>query len=151
MSLNKYVSEIKTVNHNPELIYRFLSDFNNLGKLLNESVLQQISNQAPQIKIESFEADTDSCKFTIRGQGEAGFRIVNREPYKTVKISGAGKLPAEILMWIQIVPVSPYQSKMRITLHAELNLVMKMMVGKKLKEGVDKLADLLSMVPYSML
>ncbi len=151
MSLSKYVSEIKTVDHNNETIYNFLSDFNNLGKLLNESVLQQISSQVPQIKIESFETDTNSCRFTIGGQGEAGFEIVSREPCKTVKISGSGKLPAEIWMWIQIVPVSPYQSKMRVTLHAGLNMLMKMMAGKKLKEGVDKLADLLAMVPYSRL
>jgi len=151
MSLSKIVSEIKTVDHNNEVVYQFLSNFNNLGKLLNESVLQQITAQAPQIKIESFEADTNSCRFTIGGHGEAGFEIVNREPFKTVKIVGSGKLPAEITMWIQIVPVSPYQSKMRITLHAGLNMLMKMVAGKKLKEGVDKLADLLAMVPYSRL
>lgn len=151
MSLSKYVSEVKTVNQNHETVYRFLSDFNNLGKLFNETLLQQISQQAPQIKIESFETDTDSCRFQIASYGEAGLEIIDREFNKTIKIAGSGRMPVDLTLWIQVLPVSPYQCKMRLTLHAGLNMMMKMVAGKKLKEGVDKLADLLAAFPYQMM
>lgn len=148
MGLSKYVSEVKTVNQNHEVVYNFLSDFNNLGKFINESTLEQMARQIPNGKIESFETDADSCRFTISNLGQAGFEIIDREPYKTIKISGTGQIPFELNLWIQILPVAPYQSKLRITLHAELNLMLKMMAGKKIKEGIDKLADLLALFPY---
>ena len=37
---------------------------------------------------------------------------------------------------------------MRVTIGAEVNMFMKAMVSKPLKEGVDKLADMLAMIPY---
>jgi hypothetical protein len=36
----------------------------------------------------------------------------------------------------------------RITLHAELNPMIKMLVDKHLKEGVDRIADALTKIPY---
>jgi carbon monoxide dehydrogenase subunit G len=149
MSVSKYISEVKTANHNSEVIYNYLSNFNNLGRFINESTLENIAKQVPQIKIESFESDADSCRFSISPIGQAGLEIIDREPFKTIKIAGSGNLPGKILIWIQIVPVSPYQSKLRITLHAELNMMLKMMAGKKLKDGVDKLAEMLSLFPYT--
>ena len=70
------------------------------------------------------------------------------ETPKTIKITGEGKIPFQLFAWIQVLPVTPYQSKIRITLHAELNMMMKMIVGKKLNDGVNKIAEALTMFPY---
>jgi hypothetical protein len=37
---------------------------------------------------------------------------------------------------------------MRLTLHIEMSMMVKMMAGNKLEEGIDKLADTLSALPY---
>jgi hypothetical protein len=37
---------------------------------------------------------------------------------------------------------------MRLTLHVEMSMMIKMMAGSKLEEGIDKLADTLSALPY---
>ena len=148
MSTSKYVSEVKQINQNNEIVYNFLSDFNNLGQFFNEYTLAQISQQIPNGSIDDFQTDTDSCRFTISSMGEAGFRIIEREPHKMIKITGDGKIPMEILLWIQILPVSDYQCKMRLTLHAKMNMMIKMVAGKKMKEGIDKLADALAQFPY---
>ena len=37
---------------------------------------------------------------------------------------------------------------MKLTIRAELNMFIKAMVSKPLKEGVEKLADMLAMIPY---
>jgi hypothetical protein len=142
------VSDVKTINNNNEVVYNFLSDFNNLSVFFNEFTLAQISQQIPKANIENFESDTESCRFTISSVGEAGLRIIEREFPKTIKISGEGKIPFELFLWIQILPVTPYQSKIRLTLHANMNMMMKMVAGKKMKEGINKLADALTMLPY---
>jgi carbon monoxide dehydrogenase subunit G len=148
MSISKYVSDVKTINNNNEVVYNFLSDFNNLSVFFNEFTLAQISQQIPKANIENFESDTESCRFTISSVGEAGLRIIEREFPKTIKIAGEGKIPFELFLWIQILPVTPYQSKIRLTLHANMNMMMKMVAGKKMKEGINKLADALTMLPY---
>ena len=51
-------------------------------------------------------------------------------------------------LWIQMLPVSDNQSKMKVTIRAEVNMFMKAMVSKPLQEGVEKLADMLSAIPY---
>lgn len=148
MSTSKYVSDVKVVNQNHETVYNFLSDFNNLGQFFNEYTLAQLSGQLPNASIEDVSTDTDRCTFTISPMGEAGLRIIGREPTKTIKISGEGKIPFQLFVWIQLLPSGPYQTKLRVTLHAELNMMLKMLAGKKLKEGVNKIADALTMLPY---
>jgi hypothetical protein len=37
---------------------------------------------------------------------------------------------------------------MRLTLKADLNPMLKMMLGKKLEQGIEKFADMLAMLPY---
>ena len=148
MAASKYVSDVKTIDQNNEVVFNFLSDFNNLGQYFNEYTLAQISQQIPNGSIDNFRSDADSCHFNISSLGEVGLRIVERETPKTLKISGDGKIPFEVYLWIQIIPVTPYQCKIRLTLHAELNMMMKMVAGKKLKDGINKLADALTHFPY---
>lgn len=148
MGINKYVSDVKNVNQNQEVVYRFLSDLSNLKRFFNEYTLEQISAQLPNnMRIERFEADTDSCIFML-SKGAFGLRIIDREPFKTIKIVAEGQMPIEATLWIQLVPTSAYQSKMRLTLHAEMNMFIKMMANKKIKEGLDRMADFLAAIPY---
>lgn len=148
MGISKYVSEVKTIQHNNEIVFQFLSDFNQLGQFFNEYTLAQLSEQVPGVKIDGFRSDTDSCHFSINGKGEAGLRIIEREVPKTIKITGEGNIPFEMFFWIQVLPLSAYQSKIRLTLHADLNMMMKLLAGKKLQEGINKLADALTLLPY---
>ena len=148
MSLNKYVSEVKLINHNQQVVFNYLSNFENLSNYLNSGLIEKISEQVPQIRITDFESDQDSCKFNITGLGVAEIKIVNREPFKTIKIESSGGLPLSFTFWIQLLPADQYQTKMRLTLHAEMNMMVKMMAGNKLEEGINQLADTLSKLPY---
>jgi len=148
MSASKFVSDVKVIDHNNEVVYNYLSDFNKLGKFFNEYTLAQISNQLPNIEITGFKCDTDSCTFILSNNGEGGIRIIDRESPKTIKMTGTGKIPFEMYLWIQVLPVTPYQSKIKVTLHAEMNMMMKMVAGKKIKEGVNKIAEALTAFPY---
>lgn len=148
MSSNKYVSDVKIVNHNQEIIYNYLSNFENLSKYVNDGLLSKLTEQVPQIKISNFESDADSCRFQISGMGLAEIRIVEREPHKTIKVGSSGSLPVTIVFWIQLLPVSAYETKLRLTLDAEMSMMIKMLVNKKLEEGINRMADMLAALPY---
>ena len=148
MSISKYVSDTKLIEHNQQLVFDYLSNFENLSSYLNTGLIEKITQQVPQIKITDFESDRDSCKFNISGLGLARIDIVKREPYKTIKVESSGTLPLSLVFWIQLLPVTPFQTKMRLTLHADLSMMIKMMVGEKLNEGINQLAETLSRLPY---
>ena len=148
MALNKYVSEVKAIEHNQQMVFNYLSNFENLSTYLNSGLIEKITEKVPQIKITDFESDQDSCKFNITGLGLAEIKIVNREPFKTIKIESSGGLPLSFTFWIQLMPVSEYKTKLRLTLHAEMSMMIKMMAGSKLEEGINQLADTLSKLPY---
>ncbi|KJF44557.1 hypothetical protein [Draconibacterium sediminis] len=148
MALNKYVSEVKVIEHNQQVVFNYLSNFENLSTYLNSGLIEKITEKVPQIKITDFESDRDSCKFNITGLGLAEIKIVNREPFKTIKVKSSGGLPLSFTFWIQLMPVNEYKTKMRLTLHAEMSMMIKMMAGSKLEEGINQLADTLSKLPY---
>ena len=148
MSINKYVSEVKLIEHNQQIVFDYLSNFENLSEYLNSGLIEKITKQIPQVKISDFQSDRDSCRFNITGMGLAQIRIVNREPYKTITVESSGGLPLSITFWIQLLPASSFQTKMRLTLHADLNMMMKMVVGNKLEEGINQLAETLKNLPY---
>jgi carbon monoxide dehydrogenase subunit G len=148
MSLNKYTSSTKVISHNEQVVFNYLSNFNNLSQYLNSGLIEKVTEKIPQIKISDFSSDQDSCKFNITGLGIAEIRIINREPFKTIKVESSGGLPLSFTFWIQLMPIDSFQTKMRLTLHAEMSMMIKMMAGEKLEEGINKLADTLAGLPY---
>ncbi|MGE4586813.1 MAG: hypothetical protein AB7D05_05680 [Mangrovibacterium sp.] len=148
MAIQKYVSEIKTIDHNQEVVYNYLSNFEHLAQYVSDGLLARMNEQLPQIKVSRFESDRDSCRFELSGLGPAEIRIIEREPVKTIKIAGSDGLPIGITFWIQLLPDTPYKTKFRLTLHADMSTMIKMMVNKKLEEGINQLAEMLIRLPY---
>lgn len=149
MSTQKYVSDIKLIDHSQQVVYDYLSNFDNLAQYVNEGLLSTINEKVPQIRITDFSSDSDSCRFNVTGVGQAEIRIVEREPANTIKLSSSGGLPIGVTLWIQLLAASPDQTKMRLTLHAEMNIMIKMMVNRKLEEGINQVADMLTKLPYA--
>jgi carbon monoxide dehydrogenase subunit G len=129
--MSKYTSKTGKINKSDQLIYTFLTDFNNL-----ESVI-------PADKVKDFKATEDTCKFSIDGVGQAGLKIIEKEPHKLIKISSDGKSPFSFFFWIQLKPLeeSENTTALRLTIDANLNPMMKMMVGKHLQKGIDAMVD----------
>jgi len=148
MAISKYTSEVKTIEHNQQVVFNYLSNFENLAAYLNSGLIEKITEKVPQIKITDFESNHDSCKFNITGLGVAEIKIVNRDPFKTIKVESSGGLPLSFTFWIQLLPIDEYNTKMRLTLHADMSMMIKMMAGNKLEEGINQLADTLSKLPY---
>lgn len=139
----QFESNVKHVPYNQERVYGKLEDLNNLA-LLKERLEQMREKLGDKIQDVTF--DRDSLTLTVQGMNVT-LRIIEREPCKCIKFEGE-KSPIPMNLWIQILPVSEDQAKMKVTVRAEVNMFMKAMVSKPLQEGVEKLADMLAMITY---
>lgn len=152
MGTEKYVSEVKLIPAPQEAVYTRLSDFKNLEPLFDPSRLAEIKKkfpEAPDLKLENFQATADQCSFSISPVGVVEVNIVEREPSKLIKLAGGKAVPFAFSCWIQLVPVDPSNCKVKVTLQAELNPMIKMLINKHLKQGVDQVAEALTRIPYA--
>ncbi|MDR1502849.1 MAG: SRPBCC family protein [Prevotella sp.] len=137
--MTEFVSDIKTIPHSDADVYTVLSDLNNL---------ELAKNIIPQDKVKDFTFDTDSCTVSVDPVGKIRFVVVEREPNKTIKFQ-AEQLPFGVTMWIQLVPVNGAETKMKLTIKADLNPFLKPMVSKPLQARLDKVAEGLAGLPYN--
>lgn len=139
----QFESNVKHVPYSQERVYNKLSDLSNL-----EGVRERLDMVKDKLdgKLEDMSFDRDSITLKVQGISLT-LRIIEREPLKCIKFEG-DKSPIPLNLWIQILPVTQEEAKMKVTIRAEVNMFMKAMVSKPLQEGVEKLADMLAMLPY---
>ena len=139
----QFESNVKHVPYSQERVYNKLSDLNNL-----EGVRERLDMVKDKLdgKLEDMSFDRDSITLKVQGISLT-LRIIEREPLKCIKFEG-DKSPIPLNLWIQILPVTQEEAKMKVTIRAEVNMFLKAMVSKPLQEGVEKLADMLAMLPY---
>lgn len=139
----QFESNVKHVPYSQERVYNKLSDLNNL-----EGIRERLNEVKDKLdgKLEDMSFDRDSITLKVQGINLT-LRIIEREPLKCIKFEG-DKSPIPLNLWIQILPVTEGEAKMKVTIRAEVNMFMKAMVSKPLQEGVEKLADMLAMLPY---
>jgi carbon monoxide dehydrogenase subunit G len=125
----KIESRVGTIASSEERIYNFLSNFNNFKQFI------------PDDKIQDFQSTEDSCQFSVPNMGKVGLRIIEKIPYNTVKISGDGMANQQFNLWVQLKQVSESETKVKLTIKAELNPMLKMMVTKPLENFVNKLVE----------
>ena len=135
----EFTSDIKTIPYSDADVFTVLSDM---------SYLEQAKDRIPQNdKIKDFSFDADSCTINVDPIGNVRFVIIEREPNSTIKFE-AEKLPVALNMWIQLKASGEKETKMKITIKAELNPFIKPMVSKPLQNGLDKVAEMLATMPY---
>lgn len=94
----------------------------------------------PEDKRAGVTADYDSIKATIQGFN-IGVRIVRREPYKLIMLEDDGA-PFHFGIDLHFDDAGePSKTDFYINVTADLNLMMKMMLGSKIQEGLNKIVD----------
>lgn len=139
--METYESNVVHIAASTQQVFDKLSNLENLQPLL--------TNLPPQAteKVKDIAVTADTCRFTVENFGQMGFKIIDREPCKTIKFSG-DETPIEVFLWIQLVEKETNHTKMKVTLKADVPFMLKMMVGDKLKDGVNQIAALLSKITY---
>lgn len=124
--MEKYESRQQQILRPAEQIYDVISHFDNLTPALAD-------------KVEEWQATEDTCSFKVKG---FTIRLLMAEKVapKHVKVEGDG-IPMDFAFWIQLQSVSENDTRLRLVLHVELNLMMRMMIGGKLQDGLDQIAE----------
>ena len=137
--MTQFESGIKMIPYSQEQVYAKLSDLNHL---------EAVKDRIPADKIEDLRFDADSVSFNVSPVGRLSLRIVDREPLKTIKFE-AENSPIPFNLWIQLLPVTETECKMKLTIKAEINMFLKGMVSKPMQDGLEKLAEMLAVIPYN--
>lgn len=136
--MSKFESGIKHIPHPQTAVYNALSDLSNLDK---------VKDKLPEDKIKDLSFDSDSLTIGAP-MGSVSMRIIEREEPKCIKFA-TEKSPIAANLWIQIVQEGEEACKMKLTIKADINPFIKGMVAKPLQEGLEKIADVLAMIPYN--
>lgn len=137
-SESKFESSVKQIPYPQQAVYDNISDLRNLEK---------VKDRIPEDKVNDFTFDEDTVGLNVQPVGELKLRICEREEPKCVKFETV-QSPVPFNVWIQVLPVDEQNSKMKVTVKAELNPFIKSMVEKPLQEAVEKIADALALVKY---
>ena len=137
--MTTYESDVKTISSSGEVVFNILSNLTNFSNLQNMNPDAQ-GKMSEMLK--DVEFDADSCRFSVEGIGRVGFRITEREPFKTIKLE-AENSPIAVNGWVQLVEVSENDTRLKLTLKAEMPMMIKMMADGKLKKGINTIADAL--------
>ena len=135
---SKFESSVKQIPYSQEAVYRNISDLRNLEK---------VRDRIPEDRVKDFSFDADTISVNVPPVGELKLRIIEREEPKCVKFETA-QSPVPFNVWVQMLPVDEQNSKMKVTVKAELNPFIKGMVSGPLQDGVEKIAEALSKIEY---
>ncbi len=134
--MTKFESRIGELNTSGEKAFDFLSDFRNFSRFISAD------------KIKEWEASAEQCKFMVDGIGKAGLKIIEKEPNKLVKISGDGTAGIEFFFWIQIKEIEEKDTRIKLTIKADLNPMMKIVAAKPLKSFINLMIDKIEKYPF---
>lgn len=125
--MTRIESTERLIHHSEEKIFNFLSNFKNFEHLMPE-------------KVSNYEATEDRCYFTISGIASLGMRIVEKEPFSTIKMLSDGKVPFDFDFNIDIKGEGE-RSKVKLVFNAKLNAMLKMVAVKPLGNFLEQLLD----------
>jgi carbon monoxide dehydrogenase subunit G len=130
--MTEFISKTGAIKRNSEEIYTYLSDFRNLDDIV------------PQDKVKNWESTEDECRFAIEGVGKAGMKIIEKEPYKLIKLTSLKESPISFNLWLQLKEVGQEDTRIRIVVRAKLSPFIKAAVSKHLEKGLDAIIDKLT-------
>ena len=141
MSESKYESKITSAPCPAQQIYRVLSNMESLNK---------VKDLIPKDKVQEMEVEPDRVRLKVDGLAQKiTIAIVDRIENDTIKF-GAEGIPMDANFWIQLKEVSPTDTRIKLTVKADIPFMFKFMVEKKLQQGLDQAADMLAQFPYQM-
>lgn len=124
-------SKRAVVSKAPHELYMAFTDMRNFVQFL------------PEDKKQGVTADFDSLEAQVQGFN-VGVRVSDRTPYSKIEYVDNGA-PFHFKLRLSFDPASsdPYKTDFQIELDAELNFMMKTLLGSKLQEALDKMVDTL--------
>lgn len=134
-----YQSQITSIPNTAATVYTVLSNLQNL---------ERVRDLIPKDKIQELRIEPDAIRIKVDGLGQMlTLRIVDKIENDTIKF-GVDNLPMDMNFWIQLKQVSPADTRLRLTLRADIPTMFRMMLGNKIQKGLDDAAQMLTQFPY---
>lgn len=141
MAETKYESKISSAPCPAAQIYRVLSNLQNIEK---------VRDLIPQDKVQELEIESDHIRMKVDGLAQKiTIAIVDRIENDTLKFGLEG-IPMDANFWIQLKEVTPTDTRIKLTIKAEIPFMFKFMIEKKLQQGLDQAAEMLAQFPYAV-
>ena len=121
-------SKRAVVSKAPYELYMGFTDMRNFVRML------------PEDKKADVTADYDSIHAVVQGFS-IGVKVVDRTPYSKIEFADDGAPFSFSLKMHFDASSDPYKTDFQIVLDADLNFMMKTLLGSKLKDGLDKVVD----------
>lgn len=137
--MTTYESEIKTILSDNKVVFAKLSDLTNLAGFVDKVPAES--------GISDVTCDKDTVSFNIKPAGKITLRIIEREEPKTIKFQSDNS-PIAFNLWIQLVSKDENDTKLKVTMKADLPMMFKMMLDSKLKDFVNQFAGGLAKITY---
>ena len=129
MSKTEILGPVAELNQPAEKVFASFSDLSNFTKSLPEDKRDQVT------------ATPDTLVATVQGL-QLGIRVVERTPFEVIRLEQYGATPLfPFTIWIRLKDLADGKSSLQLEFHAELNLMFKMMLEPKLKEGIVKITE----------
>jgi len=129
--MQEYISKQQQIRRSAQQIFDAVSRFDRLTPALAD-------------RVDEWQADADTCSFKAKGF-TVKLRIDQRDAPHTLKIVGdEGGAPMDFAFWLQLKEAAPYDTRMRLVLHIDLNMMMRMMIGSKIQGALDQIAEALA-------
>ena len=139
--MTTFESNIKQVKAPQSAVYAKLSDLNNLA---------QVKDRLPEHKVKNMSFDADTLSMQAPPIGTITLKIVAREPESCITF-GTTSSPLPFDLQIQLSPVSEAECQLKLVINMEVNPFIKNMIQGPLQDGLEKMADLLAMIPYTQI
>ena len=139
MSECKYESAVTKVVASAAQIYKVFSNLKNL---------ERVKDLIPKDKVQELEIEDESVRMKVDGLGQKiTILIVDKTENEVIKY-GAEGIPMEMNFWIQMKEVAPMDTRIKLTLKADIPMMFKMMLDKKIQQGIDQAAAMIAQFPF---
>lgn len=125
-------SNLVNLNKTAAVVFEFLSNLSNHQKLMPEAV-------------HDWTATKDECSFTIQNIAKLELKIDQRIPNTKITIIPKSKAPFPLTICWDIID-KENSSAVKLTVHADMNPFVKMVVSPQLQKLVDYQVDKLNKI-----
>lgn len=140
MSECKYESAVTKVAASAGQIYAVFSNLKNI---------ERVRDRIPQDKVQELEIGEDYIRMKVDGLGQKiTISVVDKTENDVIKY-GAEGIPMQMNFWIQMKEVAPMDTRIKLTLKADIPMMFKLMLDKKIQQGIDQAAAMIAQFPFA--
>lgn len=126
--MKSFSSQQVSIQRPAEDVFRFVSDFEKLGTLMPDKVV-------------NWQSSNEGCSFEIQGMAKLQMRLTEKKEFTFLKLDSHGQNPFQYNLVIDVFPANEMRSEVSVTFNADLNPMLSMMASKPLQNLVDLMVE----------